>query len=85
MGRQLVVALGAVARRSGRGRWDGDKQCYVMEHAYAFSCAASMSGSCSATSASRIGLLGNLSGFKVRCVGTPFHSSLHGLVVVLWS
>ena len=84
MGHRLIVALGAVARRLGRGCWDGDKQCYVMEHAYVFSCIASARGSCPAASASRIGLLRNLTGFKVRCVGTPFCGSLHGLVAVLW-
>jgi hypothetical protein len=51
-----------------------------VEHAYAFSCAASASGSCLAASVSRIRLLENLSGFKARCVGTPFCSSLHRLV-----
>jgi hypothetical protein len=80
MGRRLIVALGAVLRCSERGHWDGDKQCYIVEHAYAFSCAASASRSCPAASASQIRLLGNLSGFKARCVGTPFHSSLHRLV-----
>ena len=85
MGRRLVVALGAVIRRLGRGHWDGDKQCYIMEHAYVFSCVAYASGSCPTASASRIRLLGNLSGFKARCMGTPFRSSLRGLVAMLWS
>ena len=85
MGRRLIVALGVVVRRSGRGRWDGNKQCYAMEHAYAFSCMASTSVSCPATSVSQIGLLGNLISFMARCVRTPFHSLLHGLVAVLWS
>jgi hypothetical protein len=63
--RRLIVVLGAVARCSERGRWDGDKQCYVVEHAYAFSCAASVSRSCSATSASWIRFQGKVCGHTV--------------------
>jgi len=85
VGRRLIMALGAVAWRSRRGCWDGDKQCYIVEHAYAFLCVASSNGSCLAASVSQIGSLRNLSIFKARCVGRPFCSSLHGLIAVFWS
>jgi hypothetical protein len=46
MSRWLAMALGAVARRSEKSRWDSDKQCYIMEHVDAPSCVAPMSESC---------------------------------------
>ena len=48
----LIVAWGAIIDARERGHWDGDKQCYVVGHVYAPSCAASVSDSCAATSAS---------------------------------
>jgi hypothetical protein len=60
MGHRLAVALGAVARRSGKGHWNDDKQRYIVEHIVAPSLGAPASESCSVACMGQIGSIQEL-------------------------